>query len=163
MEETIITKSNITVALMAMGGFLASLLGGWDVALRALVTLMAADFITGLMIAAFWKRSNKSKTGALTSKASFKGLCKKVGILFAVLVGVNVDAITGDNYVRTLMITFFIGNEGLSVLENLALMGVPYHPGLKKMLEVMKDKNTDTKQINQTASELSKERGVKLK
>ena len=143
MEETIITKSNLTVALMAIGGFLASLLGGWDVALRALVTLMAADFITGLMVAWVWQRSNKSETGALNSKASFKGLCKKIGILLAVIVGVKVDELTGDNYVRTLVIMFFIGNEGLSLLENWALMGIPHPPILKKVLEVMKDKGSD--------------------
>ena len=143
MEKVIVTKNSISVVLMAIGGFLASLLGGWDVALKALVILMAADFITGVMVAAIWKRSGKSESGALESRASFKGICKKVGILMAVIIGVTVDELTGDNYVRTLVIMFFIGNEGLSLLENWTLMGIPHPPILKKVLEVMRDKGSD--------------------
>ena len=77
------------------------------------------------MVAAFWKNSNKSGSGALDSKAGFKGLCKKGVILLVVWVGTLLDEALGVNYVRTAAVLFFVGNEGLSFIENLGLMSMP--------------------------------------
>ena len=74
----------------------------------------------------------------------------------------HTEQIIVSTYVRTLVIMFFIGNEGLSVIENLALMGIPCPPSLKKMLEVMRDKGADVKQIKQTAR-TSNKKGSEIK
>ena len=95
---------------------------------------------TGLLVAAFWQNSNKSETGALSSKAGFRGICKKGVILLAVWIGTLLDAATGATYIRTAMVLFYIGNEGISLIENLGLMGVPYPPAMKKALEALRDK-----------------------
>ena len=145
MEKSINTKNGVLAALAAIGGFVSHALGGWDAALQVLIGFMAADYITGLMIAAFWKRSNKSVSGALDSKASFQGLCKKGIVLALVWLGVMLDNATGFNYIRAAIILFFIGNEGLSLLENIALMGVPFPGFLKRMLEVMRDNGDNGK------------------
>lgn len=132
-------KNGVLAALATVGTFVAHALGGWDAAMQVLVALMALDYLTGILVAAVWQRSNKSSTGALDSKAGFKGLCKKGMILLLVWLGVLLDNAFGTTYVRTAVILFFIGNEGISFLENLGLMGVPFPAFLKKALEALRD------------------------
>ena len=132
-------KNGVLAALAAVGTFVAHALGGWDAAMQVLVALMAADYITGVLVAAVWKRSNKSESGTLDSKAGFKGLLKKGMILLLVWLGVLLDNALGAAYVRTAVVLFFIGNEGLSLLENLGLMGVPFPEFLKKALEALRE------------------------
>ena len=132
-------KNGVLAALATVGTFVAHALGGWDAAMQGLVALMALDYLTGILVAAVWQRSNKSSTGALDSKAGFKGLCKKGMILLLVWLGVLLDNAFGTTYVRMAVIIFFIGNEGISFLENLGLMGVPFPEFLKKALEALRD------------------------
>ncbi|MDO4516538.1 MAG: phage holin family protein [Bacillota bacterium] len=132
-------KNGVLAALAAMGSWIANALGGWDTAMILLVALMMADYITGVLVAAVWHRSNKSANGGLDSKAGFKGLLKKGVILLLVWIGVLLDQALGSAYVRTAVILFFVGNEGLSLLENLGLMGVPYPAFLQRMLEALKE------------------------
>ena len=133
-------KDAILAALAAAGAFLANALGGWDALLKLLIALMAADYITGLAVAAIWHKSNKSDSGALDSKAGFRGLVKKCAILLLVYIGVLLDAATGAHYIRSAVALFFIGNEGLSLLENVGLMGVKYPKFLADMLEALRDR-----------------------
>lgn len=133
-------KDAILAALAAAGAFLANKLGGWDALLKLLVALMAADYLTGLIVAAVFKRSNKSESGALDSNASFKGLARKCAILLLIYVSVLLDNAIGTHYVRSAVILFFIGNEGLSLLENVGLMGVNYPAFLRNMLQALRDK-----------------------
>lgn len=133
-------KDAILAALAAAGAFLANALGGWDAVLKLLIALMAADYITGLAVAAIWHKSNKSDSGALDSKAGFRGLVKKCAILLLVYIGVLLDGAVGTHYVRSAVCLFFIGNEGLSLLENIGLMGVEYPEFMKNMLEALRDK-----------------------
>ena len=132
-------KNGVLAALATVGTFVAHALGGWDAAMQVLVALMVLDYLTGILVAAVWQRSNKSSTGALDSKAGFKGLCKKGMILLLVWLGVLLDNAFGTTYVRMAVIIFFIGNEGISFLENLGLMGVPFPEFLKKALEALRD------------------------
>lgn len=132
-------KNGVLAALSALGSWIANSLGGWDTAMILLVALMMADYITGVLVAAVWHRSNKSANGGLDSKAGFKGLLKKGVILLLVWIGVLLDQALGSAYVRTAVILFFVGNEGLSLLENLGLMGVPYPAFLQRMLEALKE------------------------
>lgn len=140
MERMIHIKEAVLFWLAAVGSVLANLFGGWDVALQVLVFFMAADYITGMVVAGVFKRSPKSETGALESRAGLKGLFRKGGILFVVLVGAWLDKLLGAAYVRTAVCLFFIANEGLSILENLGLMGVPLPGFMRNMLEAMRDK-----------------------
>ena len=140
MENVVHIKNAVLAALAAFGTFVANALGGWDAALQVLIGLMAADYVTGLIVAGVFKRSGKSETGALESRAGFKGLVRKCMILMLVWVATMLDCLTGAAYIRTAVCLFFIGNEGLSILENTALMGVPYPDFIKNALEAMRDK-----------------------
>lgn len=108
------------------------LLGGWDVALVCLIVAIILDYISGIIKAYV----NKD----LSSKIGFKGLLKKVGVLVIVMLAVLVDRITGETgAIRTLVIYYFVANEGLSILENLALAGVPIPDSIKNALKILKD------------------------
>ena len=77
-------KNTVLAVLAAAGSAVAQALGGWDVALKVLICFMALDYVTGWLVAAVWHKSAKSKTGALDSKASYKGLVKK-GVMLALV------------------------------------------------------------------------------
>ena len=145
MENVVHIKNAVLAALAALGTFVANALGGWDAALQVLIGLMAADYVTGLIVAGVFKRSGKSETGALESRAGFKGIVRKCTILMLVWVAAMLDRLTGAAYIRTAVCLFFIGNEGLSILENTALMGVPYPAFIKNALEAMRDKGDGAK------------------
>ena len=132
-------KNGVLAALAAVGSWIANSLGGWDASMQVLVALMVADYLTGVLVAAVWHKSSKSSSGTLNSVAGFKGILKKCAILLLVWVGVLLDQALGSAYARTAVVLFFVGNEGISLLENLGLMGVPYPTFLKKALEALHD------------------------
>lgn len=132
-------KNGVLAALAAVGSWIANSLGGWDASMQVLVALMVADYLTGVLVAAVWHKSNKSSSGTLNSVAGFKGILKKCMILLLVWIGVLLDDATGANYIRMAVILFFIGNEGISLLENLGLMGVPFPAFLRRALEALRD------------------------
>ena len=138
MDANVI-KNGILAGLAVFGSFAANALGGWDASLQVLIALMVADYITGVLVAAVWHKSSKSETGALDSKAGFRGILKKCAILLLVWIGVLLDNATGVNYIRMAVVLFFVGNEGISLLENLGLMGVPFPAFLKRALEALRD------------------------
>lgn len=110
------------------------LLGGVDVALQCLLVAIIIDYISGLI------KAYNTKT--LSSSIGFRGILKKVGILLIVMLAVLVDRVTIDNgSIRTLVIYYFVANEGLSVLENLAEAGLPIPKTLKNALKVIKKEN----------------------
>ena len=130
-------KDGALAVIAAVGSFVAHALGGWDAAMQVLVALMVADYITGVLLAAVWHKSTKSQSGALDSKAGFKGIIKKAMIFVVVMLGVLLDRAMGVEYFRMAGVLFFVGNEGISLLENLGLMGVPYPEFLHKALEAL--------------------------
>ena len=132
-------KNGILVVFSVIGSFAANFLGGWDASLQVLIALMVTDYITGVLVAAVWHKSSKSSSGTLNSVAGFKGILKKCMILLLVWIGVLLDDATGANYIRMAVILFFIGNEGISLLENLGLMGVPFPAFLRRALEALRD------------------------
>ncbi len=138
-------KKLILTVLAAVGSFVAKVLGGWDHAMILLVALMAADYITGLLVALVWKKSPKTESGAASSIAGFKGLLKKGMVLLVVWVAVLLDKALGVDYVRLMAILFFSGNEGLSLIENLGIMGLPFPAFVKKMFEVLQEKGNEGK------------------
>lgn len=130
-------KNTVLVVLAAAGSAIAQALGGWDVALKVLICFMALDYATGWLVAAIWHKSGKSKTGALSSDAGFKGLVKKGVMLSLVWMAALLDQATGSDFSRDAVCMFFIANEGLSILENTAVMGVPYPAFIKNMLDAI--------------------------
>ena len=138
MENAVQIKDGVLAVLAVAGSVLANALGGWDGALKVLVIMMVADYVTGLLVAALWHKSPKSDSGALDSKAGFKGIVRKCMILLLVWVAAAMDRYLGINFARAAVILFFIGNEGLSLLENMGLMGVPYPQKFKNALEALK-------------------------
>lgn len=134
-------KNWILAALAASGGFLSNMLGGWDMLLQVLIVIMAVDVITGWIVAGVFHKSPKTETGALDSKIGFNGLVKKFSVLLLILVAAQLDKAIGGSFSRTAVILFFCGNEGLSILENLALMGIEYPAFLKNALEALKKKD----------------------
>lgn len=121
--------------LAACGGAIAGMLGGWDPLLRVLVTLMAADYITGLLVAVMGK-SAKTEYGGLSSKVGAMGLARKGLMLMVVLVAALMDSVmgTGSAMCRDAACWFYIANEGISILENVGLVGAPYPAKLKQLL-----------------------------
>ena len=132
-------KETFCLIAGVVGGFIATLLGGWDSALATLVVFMGIDFVTGLVTAAMGK-SKHSKSGALNSKAGWIGLMKKFCILLMVVVGVRIDILIGTTYIRDAVCISFCLNELLSIVENTTLMGIPYPPVIKKAIDVLQTK-----------------------
>lgn len=131
-------------ALSAAGSVLAQSLGGWDTMLQVLVTLMAIDYALGVVLALVWKRSNKTADGSFESRASVKGLFRKCGILLCVLIAARLDPLFGgEGYIRGTVILFFLANEGLSVVENLGVMGLPMPQVLKDAFLALRDKESN--------------------
>lgn len=149
MNKAMIIKDSILATFALAGSFIARSLGGWDTALQTLIIFMAIDYVTGLLVAGVWQRSNKSKTGALESRADFKGLIRKGLILMVVLIGVQLDAIIGlQAFCRTAIVLFFCGNEGLSIVENLGIMGLPLPDFIKSKFEQLRDKGNPDSNIS---------------
>lgn len=121
--------NTMQIILATVGGWLGYFLGGCDGLVYALILFVAADYVTGVMCAAVDKR--------LSSEIGFKGICKKV--LIFVLVGLanilDVQIIGTGSVLRTAVIFFYISNEGVSLLENAAHLGLPVPEKLKNILQ----------------------------
>lgn len=131
-----------TVKLLAAAtGAVAGIFGEWNAMLTILVAVMAIDYLSGLILAAAG-RSPKTEAGGLSSKAGFIGLAKKGFIVLLVLLGTLLDRAIGNSAMvfQTSLTCYYIANEGLSVLENAALMGVPFPRKLRSALEELRDK-----------------------
>lgn len=136
------TWDKIVKMIAGAAGVVAGLLGEWNVLLTILALLMVIDYATGLIVA--WRgKSPKTETGGVSSKAGFDGLIRKGFIMVVVLVATLLDTAIG-NTTRVFQMaatTYYIANEGISILENTALMGVPYPAFILKALETMREKS----------------------
>ena len=134
----------ITSAVGAVGAGISTAFGGWTSAMTTLLIFMAIDYITGLMVAGVFKRSKKTKNGALESRVGFKGLCRKGVMLLVVLVACRLDIELHTTYIRDAVCIAFIANETLSIIENAGLMGVPIPKVITKAIELLKSKEENT-------------------
>lgn len=127
--------NSIQFIIAGIGGWFGYFLGGCDGLLYALIAFIVADYITGVMCAIV----NKN----LSSEVGFKGICRKV-IIFA-LVGIanvlDVQVIGAGSVLRTAVIFFYISNEGVSLLENAAFLGLPIPEKMKTVLEQLHDRS----------------------
>ena len=133
-------KNVLCTTAGVVGSFIASLFGGWDTGIATLILFMGIDFFSGLAVAGIFKNSTKTETGALESRAGFKGLCRKCMILLFVLIAYRLDLAIGTNYIRDAVIIGFIANELISITENAGLMGIPLPGVLTKAIDVLKKK-----------------------
>lgn len=133
----------VLAGLAAIGGVASQYLGGWDQLTQLLAWAMAIDYLTGALCAAVWHKSPKTATGGYESRAGFKGLIRKGVIILIVMIAAELDKLANTTAMRTATILFFAANDGMSILENLGIMGVPYPPALKNAFEVLRRKSED--------------------
>ena len=127
-------------AVASVVGTIVSYALGWNGVLEALLCAMVLDYLSGLL-AAYINPGMK-----LDSRRGFRGIGKKIMILLLVSLAHFADRATGQTIVQTIAIWFFLGNEGLSILENAANAGVPVPERLKKTLEQLRsEKEAKTK------------------
>ena len=128
----------VQMVFAAVGGWLGYFLGGNDGLLIALVLFVAVDYLTGVMCAVSDRK--------LSSNVGFKGICRKV--LIFLLVGIanilDVHVIGTGSVLRTAVIFFYISNEGVSLLENAAHLGLPVPGKIKAVLEQLHDRAEKT-------------------
>ena len=136
-------KNILATYIGILGSIIASLLGGWDMALQTLIIFMTIDYVTGLMVAGIFNKSTKTKHGALESVAGWKGLCRKGVALLIVLIACRLDLLTGANLIRDAVVIAYCTNEAISIIENAGLMGVPIPTRLTKAIEALKSKEDD--------------------
>jgi len=131
--------NTIQIIIAAIGGYIGYFLGGWDGFLYALVAFVVFDYITGIMVAVLEKR--------LSSEVGFRGIFKKLLIFSLVAVGHIIDSklIQNGGAIRTAVIFFYLSNEGISILENTAKIGLPIPERLREVLEQINGDGEKTK------------------
>lgn len=130
--------TKVQIAITALGGWLGYFLGGMDGLMIALIVMMTLDYISGVMCAIIDKK--------LSSAVGFKGICKKVFILMLVGVAhiIDLHVVGTGSALRGAVICFYMSNEGLSLLENAAHIGLPIPDKLRDILSQLHDKERDT-------------------
>ena len=139
--------NSIQLVFAMIGGWLGYFLCGYDGLLYALIVFMVVDYITGVMCAIVDKK--------LSSAVGFKGICRKVLILM--LVGIanllDVQVIGTGSVLRTAVIFFYLSNEGVSLLENAAHLGLPIPEKLKAVLAQLHDKANEVEEKKEAEEE----------
>jgi toxin secretion/phage lysis holin len=130
--------NNCKIVIAALGGVLGWLLGGFDSLVYALIAFVAIDYITGIFVA-IHKRKVSSEIG-------YKGICKKVMIFLLVAIGNIIDQhiIRTGTAIRTMIIMFYLTNEGISIIENAGKLGVPIPRKLKSTIKQLCEKDCDS-------------------
>ena len=130
--------AKLQMAFSVIGGWLGYFLGGMDGLLTALIVFMAIDYVTGLMCAVADKK--------LSSSIGFKGICKKVLIILLVGVAhiVDLHVVGTGNALRGAVVCFYLSNEGVSLLENAAHLGLPIPEKLKTVLQQLHNRDDNT-------------------
>ena len=125
--------STMKYVFAGVGGFMGWFLGGLDGFLYALIMFVAIDYLTGLMAAYVQKK--------ISSEVGFRGICRKVAIFCLVGVGhvLDTQVIQNGSVLRTAVIFFYLSNEGISIIENIAIIGLPVPKKLKDVLEQLRD------------------------
>lgn len=117
-----------------VGTIITYLFGNWETGISVLFTCMVLDYILGIMCG--------TKKKELSSSRGFEGLKKKFTIIIILILAVLLDRLIGQGWVfRTLVIYFYIGMEGISILENATILGVPFPDKIKDLLVQLRDGN----------------------
>lgn len=127
-----------SITLGVVGGIAAKIFGAWDTALWALVVLMALDYATGVIKAVYTKQ--------VSSETGYKGILKKITILVIVALANIIQEITGDfAAIREIVIMFYIANEGISILENAAVVSPNMPQKIKDVLLQIRGNDDDNR------------------
>lgn len=127
-------KYNIIVSLI--GGILGYLFGGMDMLLQVFVTILVLDTVSGMFKGYI--------TGTYSSKKFRDGLLKKSGYMFAVILAVQLDKVTGDvGALRSALLLCFVANEATSIIENLGEIGVPFPPQITDAIAILRNKSEE--------------------
>lgn len=137
------------ILVSGAGTVLSFLFGAWNITLSILVIFMILDYATGIMKGAY--------QGKLRSDIGYKGIIKKSGIFIVVIAGNMLDLLIGDGVpvFRTMAVFFFIGNEGLSIVENLGQMGINIPKGIANKLQQLA--NDDEEKLSNSNTEYNSE------
>lgn len=132
----------VVKVMAAIGGAIAGALGGWNWLMVVLLSVMVADYVSGVVVA-WMGKSLKTEYGGLSSKVGAVGLAKKGLMLLVVLVGALLDRAAGSdgNMFRDAVCWFYIANEGISLMENLNLAGVPFPKKIQELLGQKKEES----------------------
>lgn len=142
-------KESINLSLGVIAEFLIFVFGGFDVALNVLLIAIVIDYLSGIIKAFI--------TGTADSRVGFKGIVKKVAILLVVALSVLIDQLThAEGLLRTLVIYYFVANEGLSIIENLGQAGVPIPDTLKQAIKQLRK---ESKNVRTSKNIRSKQNG----
>lgn len=142
MESLNGVKTGFYTTIVLVGGFMGKLFGGLDILFYALFICSIVDFVSGFIVAAVFKNSTKTETGAAQSSAGFKGLAKKVFIYLIIVVAVQMDIVMGNSgLIRNAVIIGFMANEILSIIENAGLMGIELPDALVNAVDILKKKS----------------------
>lgn len=127
-----------------IGSMLTYLFGGADTMFIVLCVFLAFDYISGIIVAGVFKNSTKTESGKLNSIVSFKGIVKKVYVVFLVGVANMLDTVLGTDFIRGGVIVSFIANESISIIENAGLMGIPIPKALQKAIEILNEREENS-------------------
>ena len=136
-------KEAVCTSIGIVGSMIASLIGGCDAPMQALIICMIVDYISGIVVAGVFHASKKSENGALKSSSGLKGLCRKCMILFIIVIMAQVGKVANIDYLRNAAIIGFIANEIISIVENAGLMGVPLPKIVYKAIDILTEKGKE--------------------
>lgn len=126
--------NGLSVYIGIVGGIITALIGKWDTVLWALLIFMSLDYVTGIIKAIYTKQ--------MSSSIGFKGILKKVAILVIVMLANVLEVLTGGAVaIRGMVMMFYIANEGISILENVASVSTKMPEGIKEILLQLRDGN----------------------
>lgn len=136
-----LTIKNVLCTMTGIiGGAISKWFGGWDAALTTLVIFMTLDYLSGMIVAGVFHKSNKSEGGGLKSTVGWQGICRKGITLAIVLIACRLDLLLGTSYIKDAVVIGFCVNELISIVENAGLMGVPMPDAIKKAVDVLKSR-----------------------
>lgn len=133
-------KNEYILSFGIVGSVIGGLLDFIGIPISILVAVMILDFISGLVVAIYFKNSPKTETGTLSSKIGYKGLCRKCLVLIYVAVGLLLDKLLNVHYIANAVCFGFIANEILSIIENTGLMGFKEPAMIINVIDILKKK-----------------------
>lgn len=135
----------VSGALMGFVAWMTQLMGGWDGALSLLFLLMGLDLVTGVLTG-LMRKSAHTQGGGFLSRALFEGLSRKLMMVLLVILATALDGLLASSVCRLAVIGFYGANEALSIVENAALLGIPFPKGLLEALE--RFRNSQDEDVN---------------
>ena len=156
----------ITIAAI-IGSTISTFFGGWSAGMTTMVIFMAIDYISGVVVAWVFHKSNKSASGAFDSRAGWKGLAKKCFTLLFVQIAHRLDLTMMEtagieitiHYIRDTVVIGFMVNELFSIVENAGLMGIPLPKIIIRAIEVLESRADEAKVPGEKEDDENEETG----